>query len=445
MAVEAQVLAYYDVTKPVTLTVDSSSKGLGAAILQHGQPVAFGSCALNATQQKYAQIEKEMLVIVFGCQKFHQYLSGRTVEVQTDHKPLESIFKKNLHEAPMRLQRMLLQLQSYDLKVYYVPGKKMYIADALSHSFLPETNESLMSDIEVNMMNYLPMTAEKYAEFQKFTAEDETLRKLQTVCQDGWPQNKEQVDPELRVYWPFREEVSSMDGLLYKGHKIIVPTKLRSDMLHRIHESHLGVVKCKQRAREVLYWPGMTTQIEEVVAVCSVCATYNRANMREPMMETECPDRPWVKVGVDLFEFGGSHYIVCVDYYSKWPEIAKLDSLTSRKTIYRLKSVFARFGIPDEVRSDNGPQFSASEFKEFAKDYGFDHTTSSPYFPQSNGEAERAVQTIKQMLRKCTDPHKALLAYRNTPLEIINLSSAQLLQNRMLKTTLPTAVSLLRM
>jgi hypothetical protein len=130
------VLGYYNPNKQVKLTVDASEKGLGAVLLQDDKPIAYASRALTLTQQKYAQIEKELLAIVYGCHKFHQYVYGRTVHVKTDHKPLENILVKNLHQAPMHLQKMIMSLQKYDLEVKYKPGQEMQLADTLSLSHI---------------------------------------------------------------------------------------------------------------------------------------------------------------------------------------------------------------------------------------------------------------------------------------------------------------------
>ena len=134
---EPPVLRYYDVSKNITLSVDASMSGLGAVCLQDGQPVAYASRALTDCQKRYAQIEKELLAIVFGCDKFHDYIYGRTVMVETDHKPLESIFKKPIHQSPLRLQRMLLKLQRYSLKDVYKKGAELHVADQLSRAYIP--------------------------------------------------------------------------------------------------------------------------------------------------------------------------------------------------------------------------------------------------------------------------------------------------------------------
>ena len=132
----APVLAYYDVTKPVIIQCDASQTGLGAALLQDGHPIAYSSRALTETERNYAQIEKELLAIVYACKKFDQYIFGKSdVVVKSDHKPLETIFRKPIHSTPKRLQRMRLRLQSYDIRVKYKKGTTMYLADTLSRAY----------------------------------------------------------------------------------------------------------------------------------------------------------------------------------------------------------------------------------------------------------------------------------------------------------------------
>ena len=129
MTTNAPILRFFDPKLPLTLSVDASQKGLGAVILQDGKPIAYASRALTASQKRYAQIEKETLAIVYGCEKFHQYISGRKTKVETDHKPLQAISRKPLYQTPPRLQPLLLTLQKYDLHVEYKQGKLMYLAE----------------------------------------------------------------------------------------------------------------------------------------------------------------------------------------------------------------------------------------------------------------------------------------------------------------------------
>ena len=140
---------------------------------------------------------------------------------------------------------------------------------------------------------------------------------------------------------------------------------------------------------------------------------------------------------MDLFELNQSHYIVVVDYFSRYPEVIKLSSTTSSSVIAALKSIFARHGIPETLRSDNGPQYSSQEFAQFAETYGFNHVTSSPRYPQFNGQVERTVQTVKRMLQKSSDPHLAILSYRSTPHPWCGKSSAELSMGRNIRSTVP--------
>ena len=131
----------------------------------------------------------------------------------------------------------------------------------------------------------------------------------------------------------------------------------------------------------------------------------------EPLLSTKLPDYPWQRVGTDLFMLNGNSYLLVADYFSRYPEVVKLKSTTSSSIIENLKSIFSRHGIPETIVSDNGPQFSSQEFGDFSKTYNFCHVTSSPHFPQSNGLAERSVQTMKRLLKESKDVYQAILSY----------------------------------
>ena len=448
MCVNAPVLAYFDKDKPIVLSVDSSSKGMGAALLQEGKPVAYASCALTETQQRYSQIEKETLAIVFGCKKYSEFIYGQKVTVETDHKPLQSIYKKGIHEMPARLQNVMFQLQKYDIEIVFKPGKSMFLSDHLSRSYLNETNDDLIEEMAVNeiqLLSYLSVSPEKRNEIRKVTSEDRELTLLKDVTIYDWPETKDTLPTELRMYWNYRDEISTIDGLMFKGLKLIIPKKMRNEMLDIIHSSHLGIVKCKSRAREVLFWPSMNSDIELKVSNVLLVHYINHRIQKEPLIPSEIPDRPLSKIGVDLFELKGQHYLISVDYFSKWPEVSKLDNLTAKTVIQHMKEQCSSRGLIDVLVSDNGPQLANSQMRQFAKDYGFTHITSSPGFPSSNGQIERTVRTVKNLLRKAEDPYMALLDNRNSPIDADTpLSPAQMMYGRRLKTLLPTATPLLK-
>ena len=447
------VLAFFDPRKPTKISADASQFGLGAVLLQEGEglwkPVAYASRALSDAEKRYAQIEKELLAIVFACERFYQFIYGQKFVAETDHKPLISIMRKSLNDCPMRIQRLLLRLQKYDVELVYTPGKLMYTADTLSRavdpSFKPDQQTSVEAFVDM-IVEAIAVSPEKMAVIRDESARDKSLSVLKSVVLNGWPDVKSNCPVEVHEYWNCRSELSVVDGILFKGSRVIIPRALRKMMLNKIHEGHLGEEKCKKRAREVLYWPNMNSDISAVVSSCSICLHFRDNQPQESLNPHPVETRPYSKVGVDICEYAGKSYLVIVDYYSSYPEIALLTRINSSAVIDALKSCFARHGIPETVFSDNATQFSSREFADFATDWEFTHETSSPHFPQSNGKAENAVKTVKNLIKKSlkanSDVMKALLVYRSTPLEC-GKSPAQLLMGRRIRSNLPVASELL--
>ena len=175
---------------------------------------------------------------------------------------------------------------------------------------------------------------------------------------------------------------------------------------------------------------------------CPHCIKHGQPS-REQLMQSTLSDHPWERVAADLFELNVTQYLVIVDYYSRYIEVQKLQSTTSTGVITALKAVFACHGIPSTLVSDNGPQFSSTEMEKFADSYAFTHLTTSPYHPQANGLAERAVKIAKALLQDTSDPYMALLSYRATPLPWCGLSPGELLMGRRLRTDVPQQKALL--
>lgn len=451
------VLQFYDQKKPIRISTDASSHGLGAVVLQLNedkwQPVAYSSRSLTTAEKNYAQIEKELLGIVSACERFHQFIYGKRIQIETDHKPLVNIFKKALNNCPIRVQRLLLRVQKYDLDVSYTPGKYLLVADALSRAhesnnvYSDNTTEDVVEAYIHMIMNTMPVSDAKMREIRQQTADDATMQALQDIILKGWPQAKSECSPAVQDYWNFREELSIAEGIILKGSKIVIPQSMRRLMLDKIHEGHLGIEKCRRRAREVIFWPRMNADIANIVDKCNSCLKYSKQQKPEPLQPHDIPVRAWQKVGTDLFEYKGKHFLVVADYYSLYPEVISLTSTTSNAVITAVKSIFARHGTPEVVMSDNGPQYSSQEFKNFSKQWDFEHITSSPHYAQSNGLAESSVKTVKTMLKKCLDSpdsdfYKALLAYRSTPLEN-GQSPAQMLMNRRIRSSLPIHPSMM--
>jgi hypothetical protein len=461
LIIEAPTLAYYDVTKPVTIQCDASQGGLGCTLLQDGRPVEFASKALNSTQQQYAQIEKELLAILFAMERFDSYVYARSdVIVETDHKPLIAIHKKSLNAAPKRLQRMLLRLQRYNYTLVYRPGSELVLADTLSRAYptMPADYKSETAtdcweeiaelDDDDPSLQHLQMVASKKTidQLSAAAAADPIYQLLIDQVKRGWPDDHTTVHPDLRVYSNFADELTVAGNFVYKGERVVIPQDAREDILNRLHAAHNGTNSCIRRARETVFYPGITADIKRLTETCDICRRHLYEEAKEPLMSYTTPSRPWERVGVDVFTQASQDYLVTVDYLSGYFEVDRLPSKKIDDITYVLRQQFARHGIPAEVVSDNSP-FNSASFAKFAQKWEFRHVTSSPGYPQSNGRAEAAVKTAKRIMQRATeaatDPLIALLEWRNTPNASSGLSPCQVMFGRRTRTPLPTASRLL--
>ena len=441
----APVLTFFNPKQPLAVQCDASQHALGAALLQQGGVIAYASRSLTETERAYAQIEKELLAVVFAVEKFDHYVYGRQVQVDTDHKPLIPIMKKPIQQAPKRLQRMLLRLQRYDTTLQYRKGADMHIADTLSRAPMEQAQQG-QSGFEKELETVCAVTSDvedrQLEDIRRETRKDPTLQAVAKLVRDGWPSDKRSVEGAAVPYFNIRDELVIDNDVLFKGNRCIVPASLRKQMLHKLHQAHMGVESCLRRARESIFWPGVNQQIKDFVQQCDSCQTFGPQQQKETLIPHQIVDKPWAKVGADLFSFKGKEFLITVDYHSNYWEIDCLNKdASSFNVINKLRAQFARYGVPRTVFTDNGPQFASTAFTEFATEWGFQHCTSSPEYPQSNGKAESAVKTAKSIMRRAahagTDGWLAILAYRDTPTEGMGTSPAQRFLQRRLRTTLP--------
>ena len=301
------VLRLFDVDKPVVVSVDASPIGLGAVLLQEGQPVAFSSTTLTVTQRRYCQIEKELLAIQFGLMRFRQYVYGQRVVVESDHKPLVGLLDKPIAECSPRIQRMRLQLQRFDFQVVYKPGKELFIADTLSRAPSPRLfDDDVTADFEEQVHHVITSiapaesTRHRYAEA---TSSDPALRLLKSVMEAGWPERKNQCPPSVKPYWQVRNELSSAGGVILMNTRLVVPFTLRKETLEGIHDGHFGEIKCVLRARSKVYWPGWEEQVRNAVASCAICQEHRHRNPQLPFYPVRVPDYAFQLVSSDLLSF----------------------------------------------------------------------------------------------------------------------------------------------
>jgi len=440
-------LAPYQVSLETIIETDASRVGLGAALFQIQEDgskrlVCAASRALTGTEQRYAVIELEGLCVKWACEKFRVYIMGKKVTIRTDHKPLVPLLNDcPLDKLPLRVQRFRLALLPYTYVVVHVPGKENVVADALSRSGVgPQGNrvDNVFSEeVEEFVREVVDFraTPQRLIQIQQAQKEDEVCSLVMRHVQDGWPQFMSSTESLLLPYFEARAHLSFAEGVLVYDRRIVIPRAERLRTLSSIHEGHLGISKCRDRARESVWWPGMSKAIGEMVQCCPVCQRH-KPKVTEPLLPSIFPSRPWERLGSDLFYLKGKWYLIVVDYYSRYVEYALLTGLSCEAIVEVFKAIFARHGVPEVLVSDNGPQYVGKAFVDFSRQYGFTHVTSSPKHAQCNGAAERAVQTVKRLLTKSLDPHLAILSYRTSPLGN-GLSPAELLMGRKLRTTVP--------
>lgn len=448
-------VSYYDPdpSTPTILQCDASQTGLGAWIRQidsSGEEhiVAMCSRSITDTESRYSNIERECLGVMYGLEKFEYYLLGRHVIVETDHSPLEQIFKKNICTAPARLQRFLLRCLKYDVEVKYKPGKSIPVADALSRICVPKitSNEpqDFTSEYDIHFISEVPKPISMET-IKTETEKDQILVKLKEVVYNGWPEYRKQCPQDLWEYWTFRCEIVLEDGLILKGNRLIIPKSLRQQVLEAIHSGHQGETKCILLARESIFWPGITNDIKNIVKNCDHCIKHQSAQPKLPIMQPELPTRPWEKLGSDIFEFKGRKYLMIIDYYSRFPVIRLLSDISAATVCNNFTSVFAEYGLPSEIVTDFGSQYTSDKFRNICHQNGIILHFSSPYHHQTNGVAERTIGTYKCMLKKALEsnqsPYTALWMYRNTPLDNKTPSPYELLFGRKPRTLIPSTKS----
>ena len=448
MITSPPVLKFYNPNRPIRVRCDASQHGLGALLEQNEErwhPVAYASRSCTPTEKAYASIEREALSVVFGCKRFHEYIYGRPFVIFNDHKPLQTIFKKQITECPPRIQRFLYQLQKYDFDLEYSPGKTMVVSDTLSRAPMADQKEEIDPEDMIhhinNIIRDIPISDARMKQLKDETAKDEVIQEVMKLVQEGWPSNASDVSAHVSPYFTFRDELSILNGVLMKGTRIVVPTSLRKEMKTIIHQGHMGIEVCRRRARQCLYWPQMNDAIAEMVSRCDICTTYRNKLPKQELIHHEIPETPWTKLGADLFTLKMKEYMVVVDYTSKFVIAAQLERIDSACVIKKLKDMFSVHGIPKELFSDGGPQFTSSMFMRFRKEWDFKHTRSSPHYPQSNGQVERTVQTVKRALRKALesgeDPYLALLTINTTP-DASGTSPAEKLFRRNTRSQIPS-------
>lgn len=372
---------------------------------------------------------------------FHIYLYGKEFELITDHKPLQYIFTPTSKPCA-RVERWVLRLQCYDYKVIYRPGKSN-IADPLSRLCANVESVPFEKDEHVRQIieNSTPV-AIGLSEIQQLSKNDEEILQVKEgLYKDLW-------SGSANSYKIFQNELCFSNNILLRGNRIVIPKLLRERVLELGHEGHPGIVSMKRRLRTKVWWPKMDQEAEKLTRQCKGCTLVSAPGAPEPLKRRELPINPWADVAIDYLGPlpEGDYILVIVDYFSRYMEVETTKIITADKTILLLRKIYNRLGYPYSITVDNGPQFGRStEFKKFCKDNNIKLFTTTPYWPQQNGEVERQNRSLLKRLKISKalgkdwklELQNYLLMYHNTPHPITGKTPAELFFGRKLKDKLP--------
>ena len=361
------ILPYFDRNKETFLQTDVSKKGFGAVILQEEQPIYYASRALTSAEKNYQNLECEAQAAVWGMEKFHYFLYGRKFILQTDQKPLVSIFRKHMIDVSPRIQRITIRAWQYDFIPQHIPGKINVIADSLSRVTPLEFQDSNAENdiLAVNFLQYSSIEERERDEVLQETNKDKELQSLKHYISTGWPAKRSQIPVFLHPYWNYRDELMVESGILMKNSKVLIPETLKQKYLIQIHQGHQGIEACRSRAREFVFWVNINNDLKEMVEKCDICQSQQNSTPIVQKYISEVHPHPWHTLGSDLFYFQRIDFLVVVDYFSKYLIIRKIPSSTSSAIIKELGMIFSEFGKPQIFRSDNGPCYSSQEFRIF--------------------------------------------------------------------------------
>ena len=405
---EETLLRHFDPDLQTYIFVDAHRTGLSAILAQGDEmdtakPVAFASRATTQIENRYPQLDLEALAIDFGMRRFKLHLVGAPeVTIITDHKPLEAIFR-NKRQGSIRSERIKLRHQDIRYKVIWRDGKHNP-ADYLSRHATPLNQtpshirkESGELEKLVWFVNYSPYTeAVSMDKIIRHTAKDKTLKSLREAILKGFISKKNTELTEYRKV--FDQMTVSDEGLLLKGDKIIIPSRLIDIALEKAHQGgHPGMSCMKRRMRSHFWFPNMDRVIESHVKECKDCEIFTNKKTHGKLHH-HWPNESWKDVNIDLFGPmpDNKHVLVVTDNMSRYPAAKIVRGTAAEPVISALHDIYTDFGQPESHRTDNGPPFDSRAFGEFSATTGTRHIKTFPYHPQAN-----PAETFMKPLGKC--------------------------------------------
>jgi hypothetical protein len=487
----------YDKSKPTCLATDWSKTGLGYWLLQkhcectptkpfccrNGWKVALvGSRFTHTAESRYAPVEGEALAVVYALNHARYFVLGcEDLIIAVDHKPLLSFFeKRSMDIANNRLRNLKEKTLRYRFRMVYISGVKHKATDAISRKPSGSINPPMMTlpdDVDTSMIkddlnafkvflsalrvenksksmiedlsiatNALDsIQVVTWEKVKQVTSTDPDMESLLSFIQSGFPSCKSELSFKVQQYFRHRKHLKAVDGVVLYKNRIVIPESLRQTVLHILHSAHQGVTRMVARAESSIFWPNITRDIEKTRANCAACNRIAPSQPSAPANELRYPEYPFQLICADFFSYQGKAYLIIVDRYSNWPVIERAAD-GSKGAIDCLRRIFATYGIPDELATDGGLEFTSHATQKFLSDWGVNHRRSSVAFPHSNARAEIGVKTAKRMLCNNISPNgglnldafqRAMLTYRNTPDPDTGLSPAQCLFGRPVRDFIP--------
>jgi len=439
-----KVLKLYNASYETLLETDSSGYGIAAVLLQRKNsncnwyPVQFASRTLNDSEKNYSNIEREALSVIFGCTKFRKFLLGIPFVIHNDQQPLRKLFAHDSgvpFTCSSRLQRWSLRLSQYNYRFQYSKGSCNVNSDCLSRLPLPETTGIYEPYELVFTINELAKKTITCKEIEQHTNLDKNLVQLKQYIKHGWPIHLN--NPDLKVFKSKSNNLSILYGCILYNDRVLIPESLRSLVLQQFHDDHPGICAMKSLTRSLIWYPGIDRDVEKLVKNCVKCQASQSKPPQNRNIEWPTPNRVWSRVHIDHFFFENNTCLIAVDALSKYIEVEIVKNTSVEETIEALRVIFSRNGLCDLIVSDNATSFIGQGFKDFLSANAIEHKTPPPASPSSNGQAERGVKVVKDLLNKSksggsfkTRLAKALMYYRTVPHSVTKVSPSVSLNNR---------------
>ena len=454
-------LAPYDLKRKTELLTDASRLGLGYVLIQYDEVskrwrlIRAGSTALKKAQKNYPPIQLELLGLAWALQSCNFYLRAHPgFLVKTDHNPLVGLLKRDIRDTSEKLQPLIEACAVYNFQLEYIPGKKNKVADLLSRNPLwgngptvldkcgrvfafDETQRRVREDPRMAEILEAASSSVSYKEAVKAVLDGLTTEEVKKLPHEHGAREFHRWWDSIGVLEDREDTILVMDG-----HRIIVPLKARKSILQLLHVPHMATSRTRKAASRRYFWVGMADEVKKMCESCQSCRERGPSRPEEPL-EMPTPKAaldPMEQLGLDIGQFGGIKYLICVDRYSGYPLVGKLGKTSSTKEVIKLiQGWFRTFGYAKRARHDDGPEFR-DRFVAWLHQVGCKSEVSSAYNPASNGLAEAGVKNVKALLKKCHDSKEcfetALAEFRIAPRED-GYSPAELFYKRQVRGLLP--------